>query len=40
VPQADLSEQGQADPVLDAFLSTGRSKLDEIDSLLKGEDQP
>jgi chemotaxis protein MotC len=40
VPQADLSEQGRADPVLDAFLSTGRSKLDEIDSLLKGEDQP
>lgn len=40
VPQAASSEHGPADPVLDAFLSTGRSKLDEIDSLLKGEDQP
>ncbi|WP_276119113.1 chemotaxis protein MotC [Pararhizobium qamdonense] len=39
VPQAALSEKEPADPVLDAFLSTGRSKLDEIDSLLKGEDQ-
>ncbi|WP_421871294.1 chemotaxis protein MotC [Pararhizobium sp.] len=39
VPQAALSEKEPADPVLDAFLSTGRSKLDEIDSLLKGENQ-
>ena len=39
VPQAASPGQGPADPVLDAFLSTGRSKLDEIDSLLKGEDQ-
>ncbi|CAN7536182.1 chemotaxis protein MotC [Pararhizobium sp. LjRoot235] len=31
-------EASPPDPVLDAFLSTGRSKLDEIDSLLKGED--
>jgi chemotaxis protein MotC len=31
------SEASAPDPVLDAFLSTGRSKLDEIDSLLKGE---
>ncbi|MCV9998735.1 chemotaxis protein MotC [Pararhizobium sp. YC-54] len=37
VPQAAASEQSPADPVHDAFLSTGRSKLDEIDSLLKGE---
>ncbi len=33
------SAESQADPVHDAFLSTGRSKLDEIDSLLKGEDE-
>jgi len=33
------SEASPPDPVLDAFLSTGRSKLDEIDSLLKGEDE-
>lgn len=37
VAQAAASEQDPADPVHDAFLSTGRSKLDEIDSLLKGE---
>jgi chemotaxis protein MotC len=34
-----VSEASPPDPVLDAFLSTGRSKLDEIDSLLKGEDE-
>ncbi|URK88516.1 hypothetical protein LP421_15435 [Rhizobium sp. RCAM05350] len=39
VPQVASSEQSPADPVLDVFLSTGRSKLDEIDSLLKGEDE-
>ena len=37
--QTAASEASPADPVLDAFLSTGRSKLDEIDSLLKGEDE-
>ncbi|OBZ92801.1 chemotaxis protein [Pararhizobium polonicum] len=36
--QAVSPAESPADPVLDAFLSTGRSKLDEIDSLLKGED--
>jgi chemotaxis protein MotC len=37
--QVAASETSPPDPVLDAFLSTGRSKLDEIDSLLKGEDE-
>ncbi|MBP1861873.1 chemotaxis protein MotC [Rhizobium herbae] len=37
--QTALPAEGPADPVLDAFLSTGRSKLDEIDSLLKEEEQ-
>jgi chemotaxis protein MotC len=36
--EAAFPAESPADPVLDAFLSTGRSKLDEIDSLLKGED--
>ena len=36
--QTALSAASPADPVYDAFLSTGRSKLDEIDSLLKEED--
>jgi chemotaxis protein MotC len=35
--EAVSSKSSPPDPVLDAFLSTGRSKLDEIDSLLKGE---
>lgn len=39
VTQAASAEQEPADPVHDAFLSAGRSKLDEIDSLLKGESQ-
>jgi chemotaxis protein MotC len=37
--QTALSAESPADPVHDAFLSTGRSKLDEIDSLLKEEDK-
>jgi chemotaxis protein MotC len=36
--QTALSAESPADPVHDAFLSTGRSKLDAIDSLLKEED--
>lgn len=39
VKQEASPEQGPADPVHDAFLSAGRSKLDAIDSLLKGEGQ-
>ena len=36
--QQQATSDSPADPVLDAFLSTGRSKLDEIDSLLKGDE--
>lgn len=37
--QVASSENNPPDPVLDAFLTSGRTKLDEIDSLLKGEDE-
>jgi chemotaxis protein MotC len=39
-PEKDSKEQAtkaSADPAFDTFVSTGRSKLDEIDALLKGE---
>jgi chemotaxis protein MotC len=39
-PETDSKEQAtkaSADPAFDTFVSTGRSKLDEIDALLKGE---
>lgn len=36
--KADVSN-APPDPVVDAFLSSGRSKLAEIDALLKGEDK-
>ncbi len=37
--QENTEQQDQAggDPAFDSFMSTGRSKLDEIDALLKGE---
>ena len=34
--QAQQAEAGD-DPAFDNFVSTGRSKLDEIDALLRGE---
>ncbi|KQS90939.1 MULTISPECIES: chemotaxis protein MotC [unclassified Rhizobium] len=36
--QVASSENNPPDPVLDAFLTNGRTKLDEIDSLLKGDE--
>jgi len=39
-PQKETEEQQDKagiDPAFDSFVSSGRSKLDEIDALLKGE---
>ncbi|MDQ0319165.1 chemotaxis protein MotC [Pararhizobium capsulatum DSM 1112] len=37
--EKQVASSEPADPAFDAFLNAGRSKLDEIDSLLKGEAQ-